>query len=304
MTERATVAAVLLAAILTIAAGPARAEQAAPGGAEAEEAADTAAPDEEAYDPLFDEPDPLFDDFEEEEDEVLYPDPWEKVNRKTFAFNRGFDRWLLYPAVRGYHFITPELLREGLRNFFRNINQSVVVVNDAFQLEWKDAGVTLGALVVNTTVGIGGLFEPAKHMGLPRHYSDFGQTLALAGARSGPYLIIPIAGPTTVRDGAGSLVDILLRPATWVFGVGTVVILYRGGEGFVVLEEHYEALRELERSSVDFYAVLHAAYSQDRMDKIWARRRDRWHEEWGPIPIQPEAPPEDEQVAVEEAAGD
>jgi phospholipid-binding lipoprotein MlaA len=283
---------VVLAGSTMLAAAISRAEPAAP---EPQVATATAASADEAAapigepDPLFDEFDPLFDD---EDEDVLYPDPWENGNRKIFAFNRGFDRWLLYPAVRGYTFITPAFLREGLRNLFRNINQPVVLANDTFQLEWKDAGVTLGALLVNSTVGIGGLFEPAKHIGMPRHYSDFGQTLAMAGAESGPYLIIPIAGPTTVRDGAGSLVDILLRPATWVFGVGTVVIIYRGGEGFVVLEEHYEGVRELERSSVDFYARLHAAYSQDRMDKIWARRRDRWPESRGPLPIQPEAPPE------------
>jgi phospholipid-binding lipoprotein MlaA len=232
-------------------------------------------------------PDPLFDDDEEA---AGFPDPWENSNRKVFAFNQGFDRWVLYPLMRGYTLITPEFLRKGLRNFFRNINQPVVLVNDAFQLEWTDATVTVGALVVNTTVGIGGLFEPAKHMGMPRHYSDFGQTLALAGAESGPYIMIPIAGPTTVRDGSGAVVDIFLRPATWVFGIGTVILIYRGGEGFVTLEEHYETLRELERSSVDFYSVLHAAYSQNRMDRIWARRRDRWPEDRGPLPIQPEAP--------------
>ncbi|MBW2272882.1 MAG: VacJ family lipoprotein [Deltaproteobacteria bacterium] len=265
---------VLLAGSLVLTAGISLAEP-----------AESAAPD-----PLFDEPDPLFDDdFDDEE--AGFPDPWENSNRKIFAFNRGFDRLLLYPVMRGYAFITPKFLRLGLRNFFRNINQPVVMVNDAFQLEWKDAGITVGALVVNTTVGIGGLWEPAKHMGMPRHYSDFGQTLALAGADTGPYMIIPIAGPTTVRDGAGALVDIFLRPATWVFGIGTVIILYRGGEGFVVLEEHYESIRELERSSVDFYAVLHAAYSQNRMERIWGRRRDRWPEDKGPLPIQPEAPP-------------
>lgn len=221
----------------------------------------------------WDEPDPLFDDDFDLETVSGYPDPLEEANRKVFTFNQGLDRYLLGPIARFFGYVTPGPVKQGLRNFFDNLNTPVVFINDALQLEWKDVAVTTAGFVVNTTVGIGGLFEPAKHIGLPRHVSDFGQTLALARMPSGPYLVIPVAGPSTARGTVGSVVDLMLRPTTWFLPVTT--LFSTGGEGVVRLEEHQGELEELERSSVDFYAVLRSAYRQTREDQIWRRRQHR-----------------------------
>ncbi|MBW2295953.1 MAG: VacJ family lipoprotein [Deltaproteobacteria bacterium] len=217
--------------------------------------------------------DPLFDDDDVFELSRGYPDPLEEPNRAVFGFNRGLDTYLIGPIASFFGYVTPAPLKRGLRNFFANLNAPVVVVNDMLQLEWIDAVVCTSAFVVNTTVGIVGFFEPAKHIGLPRHESDFGQTLALARVPSGPYLILPIAGPSTARGTVGSLVDFFMRPNTWLFPLSN--FYYYGGQGVVELEHHQDELKELERSSVDFYSVLHSAYYQTRDDAIWGRRQER-----------------------------
>ncbi len=219
------------------------------------------------------EPDPLFDDDYDFEQSAGYPDPLEEPNRAVFSFNRALDTYLIGPIASFFGYVTPTPVKRGLRNFFANLNAPVVVVNDMLQLEWMDAVVCTSAFVVNTTVGIVGFFEPAEHIGLPRHESDFGQTLALARVPSGPYLILPIAGPSTARGTVGSLVDFFMRPNTWLFPLSN--FYYYGGYGVVELEQHQDELEELERSSVDFYSVLHSAYYQTRDDAIWGRRQDR-----------------------------
>jgi phospholipid-binding lipoprotein MlaA len=224
-------------------------------------------------DPIFGDSDPLFDDDFEDEEPDGYPDPLEESNRAVLKFNQGLDRVLLGPVVNFFAFVTPNQVKFALRRFFTNLNSPVVTVNDLLQLEWKEAAVTIGGFAINTTVGIGGLFEPAAKMGLPRHRSDFGQTLAIAEVPSGPYLMIPVLGPSTARDTAGSAVDLLMRPTTWFLPFATV--FYYSGEGVVTLEEHHAGIRELERSSVDFYSVLRSAYYQNRVDEVWGRRKHR-----------------------------
>jgi len=223
--------------------------------------------------------DDAFDALLEDEDELPqamgFPDPIESANRKVLRFNQGANKWVIGPVSRGYAYVVPDPVRFAIRRFFDNLNAPVTLVNDLLQLEWREAGVTTGALIVNTTVGIGGLFAPGEKIGLPRHSSDFGQTLALARVGSGPYLVIPIMGPTNVRDGSGKIVDLFMRPASWFLGFGTLSILAGAGEGIVVIETHQKDLEELERSSVDFYPVLRSAYYQSRTAHIWSRRQHR-----------------------------
>lgn len=224
--------------------------------------------------PFFgDEPDPLFDDDYDEEESTGYPDPLQEPNRAVLVFNQGLDTYLLGPFTQFFGFVTPDPVKFGLRNFFANLNMPVVLINDMLQLEWKDAATITGAFVVNSTVGIGGFFDPGKHIGLPRHDSDFGQTLALAQIPSGPYLMLPIAGPSTARGTVGSVVDFFMRPNTWILPLSN--IYYYGGEGVVSLEQHHENMKELERSSVDYYSVLRSAYFQTRSEEIWGRREGR-----------------------------
>jgi phospholipid-binding lipoprotein MlaA len=231
-------------------------------------------------DPGFD--DDLFEDYDDlllEDDEFVdsggFPDPIEAANRKILGFNQVASKYMIGPVSRAYDFIMPRPAKLSIRRFFKNLNAPVTFANDMMQLEWKDAAVTTGAFVVNTTIGIGGLLEPAARIGMPRHRSDFGQTLALADVKSGPYLVIPLMGPTNLRDGTGALVDLVMRPASWFLGFGMLASLYTGGEAIVTLETHQRDLEELEKSSVDFYPALRSAYYQTRMGEVWNRREHR-----------------------------
>lgn len=234
------------------------------------------AAEEEPFDPLFDERDVFDDDFAAAPSG--YPDPFEPFNRGTFAFNREVDRWILDPVTEVYQFLVPKPARNAISRFFLNLGSTKTVVNDFLQLEWRDAGVTTARFVVNSTVGIAGFFDVAEKIGLERHESDFGQTLALAGTPSGPYLVLPILGPATARDGVGVAIDGFFQPTFYILGPAdlllgpTEVFLYGGTSGLSARDRHYAQLKALEDSSIDFYAAMRNGYYQDRVGAIWARR--------------------------------
>ena len=250
------------------------------------------APVEETFydvgdDPLFDdeddyagdglEPDPLFDedfDLDLDESPTGFPDPLEKLNRGLLVFNQTLDRFVMDPITVLYRFILPEMVRRGINRVFDNVNSTQSLVNDIFQLEWTDAGVTTARLLINSTVGIGGLFDPAERWGLERHVSDFGQTLAIAGAPSGPYFMIPLLGPSNVRDGIGLGVDAFFHPTFFVLG-GTDVLFFAGSTGLTERARYYNEIKALEESSIDYYAALRSGYYQNRQAEIWSRREDR-----------------------------
>ncbi len=218
-------------------------------------------------------------EFEDEyaADPVCFPDPFESANRRTLAFNRGLDRWFLTPITSVYRFVVPRLARQSIRRFLVNLDSPVVFTNDVLQRQWSDAGVTVGRFGINTTVGLAGFFDPATRIGLEGHISDFGQTLAIEGVPSGPYVMLPLLGPTTVRDGVGDLVDVLFRPVTFFLGpVNQLVFssIYGSGSGLTSWDEHSDEIAMLEQSSVDFYAALRNAYFQTRSAEIWDRRSD------------------------------
>ena len=218
-------------------------------------------------------PDPLYDD-EVEIAPPHFPDPLERVNRSTFRLNLGLDRWVFDPVTRAYAFVVPDPARRAVRRAFANLNSPSTFVNDVLQLELRDAGVTLTRFVVNSTIGVAGILDPASRLGLERHDADFGQTLALAGVPSGPYLILPAIGPTNARDATGYLVDFLFRPTTYLITpAGHLVYtpVTEGSAGLAARDAHADALRALQASSVDFYAALRSAYYQDRTAHIYAR---------------------------------
>jgi len=227
-------------------------------------------PQDAGYDPLFD------DEFDDEP--VGYPDPLESTNRGTFAFNRQVDRFILDPVTKAYRWAVPKPARNAISRVFANLGSTKTLVNDFLQLEWKDAGVTTTRLVVNTTIGLVGIFDVAKKMGLEGHDSDFGQTLALAGTPSGVYLVLPVLGPATVRDGIGTVVDGFFQPTYYILGPSnllfgpTEILLYSGGSGISTRDRHYLELKALEDSSVDFYASLRSGFYQRRISEIWDRR--------------------------------
>ncbi len=225
--------------------------------------------------PASQAPDPLFEDeFDREfayEDPFAGADPFESTNRTIFGFNQGVDRYFLDPLTTGYRWLVPEPGRRAVFRAFRNLESPAILVNDLLQLRFKNAAKTTGRFLLNSTLGMGGLFDPGKSAGWERHESDFGQTLALAGVKSGPYVIIPVFGPSTVRDGFGQVVDRMLQPLTYILGPGQIVVAatLSGGSGLAYRDAYGAKLEALEASSVDFYAALRSAYLQARKAHIW-----------------------------------
>ena len=163
-------------------------------------------------------------------------DPWESVNRKIFAFNETLDRFILRPVARGYAFVMPDAAERGVGNFIANIYEFNHVINSLLQGRLDGAAQNGGRFVVNTTLGILGFFDVATPMGIEPNLADFGQTLAVWGVDSGPFVMLPIFGPRTVRSGVGYYFDVYTsipalidnREAAWIFWT-IEVIDYRAG---------------------------------------------------------------------------
>ena len=134
-------------------------------------------------------------------------DPWEGFNRTMYRFNYRFDKYVFLPVVSGYKAVTPDLVETGIHNFFNNIREISTLYNSIFQLNFTKTYQTTGRFITNTTVGLLGLFDVATSIGIPKHQEDFGQTLGYWGVDGGPYLVLPLLGPSTLRDGVGGLID-------------------------------------------------------------------------------------------------
>lgn len=188
-------------------------------------------------------------------------DPWERYNRGMFEFNDAVDRAFLKPVTKGYRAITPDPVESGVTNFFENLTYPVVIINQLLQGKFLDAASDTGRFIINTVIGIGGIFDPATRMGLESNDEDFGQTLATWGVSSGPYLVLPFLGSSTLRDAPALYAD-------W-----QVDLLYQ----FESPEVHYltaldvvdtrAQLFEFEsqlESAYDRYAFIRNAYLQRR----------------------------------------
>jgi phospholipid-binding lipoprotein MlaA len=134
-------------------------------------------------------------------------DPWEGFNRSMYRFNYYLDKFLFIPAVNSYEYITPVVIQERVSSFYSNLGELRNLTNSLLQLKGTESATTLGRFVTNSTLGIGGLFDPATSFGLEQHYEDFGRTLGQWGADSGPYVVLPVFGPSSLRDTAGLAVD-------------------------------------------------------------------------------------------------
>lgn len=134
-------------------------------------------------------------------------DPWEGLNRNVYRFNYYFDKYLFIPVVTGYEFVTPGFVQDRVSSFYSNISEIRSLSNSLFQLNGEESLSTLGRFVTNSTLGIGGLFDPATSFGLKQNRQDFGKTLGYWGVESGPYLVLPIFGPSSLRDAGGLAVD-------------------------------------------------------------------------------------------------
>ncbi len=193
-------------------------------------------------------------------------DPLEKLNRGFYAINRLVDRVVLRPFALAYLHVLPGPLRRGVHNVVHNLERPIVFANDVLQLRPKLAAKTAGRFVVNSTVGLGGLFDPASKAGLPEHDNDFGLTLARYGVTPGPYLVLPVLGPSSFRDALGMGVDAAADPTNHLHfrhgaAIGLAVEIAGG------LDQRLEAdadLSTIEQTSTDPYASLRALYLQDR----------------------------------------
>lgn len=136
--------------------------------------------------------------------EEVDPDPWQGFNLKVFAFNETLDQYVAKPVALGYQAITPEPVDNSITNFFSNLEDVLIIFNDILQLKMGQAASDTGRVLINTTVGFFGLFDVASKIGLPKHNEDFGQTLGYWGVGSGPYLVLPVLGPSTLRDALGT----------------------------------------------------------------------------------------------------
>ena len=157
-------------------------------------------------------------------------DPWEGFNRSMYRFNFYFDKYLFIPVVAGYEFVTPNFVQERISGIFNNIGEVRNLSNSLFQLKGKESVTTLGRFVTNSTIGLGGMFDPATRLGLARRDEDFGKTLGYWGADSGPYLVLPIFGPSSLRDAGGLAVDSGIR-----YGIYTAIDPFGNtGNGFAI----------------------------------------------------------------------
>ncbi len=188
-------------------------------------------------------------------------DPWEGYNRAIFAFNDVADTYMLKPIAKGYRYVTPKPVRRGVGNAFSNVLELRNVFNDLLQGKLGQAGSDTGRFLINTTLGVAGLFDVAKHMGLDRSRGeDFGQTLAVWGVPDGPYIMLPFLGPKTLRDASAAPVDWVTDPKTY--------IQHNPTNYSVAITEKIDfraSLLELEQDiGSDKYTLLKDVYLQNR----------------------------------------
>ena len=197
-------------------------------------------------------------------------DPWEKTNRDIFDFDLRVDHAVARPIAKGYRAVVPEPVRDGIHNALTNLDAPVVLANDVLQGDGSKAVNTAGRIVINSTVGIGGLIDVASKIGIPGHDNDFGITLGQNGVAEGSYLVLPFAGPAPPRDLLGIAVDQAFDPLTYVrfHGKDTWMVV-RFSVGILDSRtSQLDAIEAIERSSIDFYATSRNLYRQSRNAKI------------------------------------
>jgi phospholipid-binding lipoprotein MlaA len=196
-----------------------------------------------------------------------YWDPLERGNRVVFSFNEFLDKWAIGPVSNAYAFVMPDPAERAVRRMFRNLSEPVSFANHLLQIQPERASETFARFCLNTTVGVAGLFDVANSIGLPPEPTDFGGTLYRYGAPAGPYLILPLLGPTTARDTVGDVVDSSVMPQNYLLST-TLRVLLTTGNGITARAEASESLAALRDGAVDFYAALRSAYYFNRESEL------------------------------------
>jgi phospholipid-binding lipoprotein MlaA len=216
-------------------------------------------------------------------------DPLEPLNRAVYTFNDGFDALLVKPAAEFYRFIIPEFARTGVSNFFSNLNDVIVAANNLLQGKATHAASDVGRILVNSTVGVLGLFDIATGLGMEKHNEDFGQTLGYWGIGDGPYLVLPFLGPSNVRDTVGWFGDFYVWPVSYIEAGKTrrAVIAFR----FVTVRaDLLEASRILETAALDPYQFVRDAYLQRRRNLVYDGKPPLDEDDMGDEPKRTPAP--------------
>jgi phospholipid-binding lipoprotein MlaA len=205
-------------------------------------------------------------------------DPLETPNRFLFALNKTLDVFILRPMAVTYRDLTPNGVQRGTRNLLNNLGEPVTAINELAQGEATRAAQTVARFLINSTIGVLGIFDVAKEVGLPRTQEDFGQTLGVWAKAppedGGPYLVLPLLGPSNARDAVGLLVDYLIDPfriAAEHFDVDWLLYVRGGLEAADTRSRTLQALDDLEKNSVDFYSAIRSAYTQRRAAQIRER---------------------------------
>ncbi len=195
-------------------------------------------------------------------------DPLEGLNRVVYSFNDMLDRVVIKPLAQGYNAVVPKPVNRGVTNFFNNIDDVTSAVNNLLQFKIGRALNDVGRVAVNTTLGIGGLLDVASNMDMPRYDEDFGQTLGTWGVASGPYIVLPLIGPTSGRDGVGLVVDWFTDPVNYIED-DTVRWSLRGLDLVDTRADLLNASRVVDQAALDPYAFVRDAYLQKRQDQVY-----------------------------------
>jgi len=200
---------------------------------------------------------------------VSQNDPWSGWNHGTQTFNDNLDKAVIKPLAQGYQWITPEFVNQGVTNFFSNINDVGVTINDILQFKVTQSGMDASRFLINTTVGVAGFIDVANMIDLPKHKEDFGQTLGYWGVPSGNYLVLPLFGPSSPRDAIGLVGDALFNPLTYVsiFGGAAVNAATAGARVLDVTDQRAHLMtteKIIDEGSVDRYDFIKNSYQQNR----------------------------------------
>ncbi|MHB0805162.1 MlaA family lipoprotein [Stutzerimonas nitrititolerans] len=187
-------------------------------------------------------------------------DPWEGVNRAVFRFNDTVDTYSLKPLAKGYQKVTPDVIETGIGNVFSNLGDVVVLANDLLQGKIRNAGIDTSRILFNTTFGVLGFFDVATRMGLPKNDEDLGQTLGVWGLGNGPYVVLPLLGPSTLRDAGGRVGDSFLGPYRYINDVPVRNTTF----GVDVVDTRASLLSAEKMITGDKYIFIRNAYLQNR----------------------------------------
>lgn len=197
--------------------------------------------------------------------EAQNTDPYESFNRKTYAFNNTLDNYVVDPVADAYLWVTPKFVQTGVSNFYDNLKSVNVVLNDFMQGKVVQGGEDTGRFIINSTIGIGGLFDVATKIGLEKHDEDFSQTLAVWGVPSGPYLVMPVLGPMTTRGVPGGVFDMAANPTSYLSGIFFPVHILQVVNARANAEG---ALNFIDEAALDPYVFTREAFLQYRKNLI------------------------------------